>query len=414
MKLSATIKRISFGIAALCLSLPVQSSPRVSLITCGAGEDLYSIFGHTALRIADSAERYDVVYNYGMFSYNTDNFLYKFVKGETYYWLGAEQYDDFIGDYRRDGRAVYESRLLIDDADAVRIRDFMANNIRPENKVYLYSYMFDNCATRIRDLVSQSVGDTVIWQPASKSAQPMPAGIARPQFFDSLRAGTPYTYRDLLNLYLHKIPWVEWGIYYSVAAPSDRLIPYNDAMFLPEFLLMGFQNAVYVKDGKTADLVGAPIQVLAPQSVVAGRTSMCSPMMVFVLLLIAIAGISHFGWRKGRVFWGIDAALLVVLGLYGVAGFFVSVISIHPATFPNYNLLWASPLHLLAGIFMFVPYLRRRARAGAGYFFLSLLGLYLVAAVLQLQALHWANIPLMAVFAIRYLLWIQHKTELNG
>lgn len=396
---------------AIFASFQLQSSPRVSLITCGAGEDLYSIFGHTALRIADSAEAYDLVFNYGMFSYNTDNFFYKFVKGETYYWLGAEQYEHFIEDYRRDGRAVYESRLLIDEEDALRIRDFMRNNLRPENKVYLYSYMFDNCATRIRDLVGKCVGDSVIWQPAGKPAQQMPAGIARREFFDSLGAGAQCTYRDLLNLYLHKIPWVEWGIYYSVAAPSDRLIPYKDAMFLPEFLLMGFQNAAYSKDGKINDLVSPPVQIIVPEPAATGNSDIWTPMAVFLLLFGATAAISFGGWRKGRILWGIDAALLIVLGLYGAAGFFVSIISIHPATFPNYNLLWASPLHLFAGMLMFVPYLRRRARASAGYILLSMLVAYLIAAALQLQALHWANIPLMAAFAIRYICWIRYPHQ---
>ncbi len=395
------------SVSILCFSLQLHSVPRVSLITCGAGEDLYSIFGHTALRLTDSTEGYDIVFNYGMFSYNTENFFYKFVKGETYYWLGAEHYEDFIWDYQRDGRAVYESPLLISDADAIKIHDFLAKNILPENKVYLYSFMFDNCATRVRDLVAQSVGDTVIWQPEGKATQPMPAGIARPDFFDSLGAGKAYTYRDLLNLYLHKIPWVEWGIFYSVAAPSDKQIPYVHSMFLPEFLLMGFQNAQYIHNETGSDLVGSPVQLIAPKHIDEDSAGVFSPMMVFVLLLIITLLLSYIGWRKARVLWGIDVVLFILLGLYGCAGFFVSFISIHPATFPNYNLLWAGPWHLIVGLALFVPYFRRQMLTKTAYFLLSALSLYFVAVLFQLQAIHLANIPLIAAFAVRYYSWIR-------
>lgn len=404
--IAKTLMKIMLPVLAV-LSLHAYSAPRVSLITCGAGEDLYSIFGHSAVRIADSAEGYDYIFNYGMFSYNTENFFYKFVKGETFYWLGVENYEDFIGDYREDGRAVYESTLLISEIDALRIRDFLETNIKPENKVYLYSYLFDNCATRIRDLVAQSVGDTVIWQPDSKVAQSMPEGIARPLFFDSLARGTDYTYRDLLNLYLHKITWVEWGIFYSVAAPSDRLMPYTDAMFLPEFLLMGFQNAVYVRDGEVSDLVATPVELVAARPAVASQSDRYTPMMVFVILLIVVSLLSYWEWRTKRLRWGVDAVLLILQGLYGCTGFFVSIISIHPATFPNYNLLWAGPWHLIAGLLLFVPAVRRRMLSGMAYFFLTLIALYAIALLFALQALHPANIPLIGVFVLRYCLWIR-------
>lgn len=390
-------------VAFLLISFSAHSHVKVSLLTCEAGDDIYSIFGHSAIRVVDTVAGTDLVYNFGMFSFSTDNFLYKFVKGETYYWVEAERYKRFMRHYKREGRAVYESVLMVDQKDALQIQKFLEWNVLPENSVYLYSYMFDNCATRIRDIAENLAGDSVVWTGNGKQFVSMPDGVENPEMFAQLYSGEELTYRDLLNKYLPKIPWINWGIFFSVAAPSDSEIPYEHTMFLPEFLMNGFQNAVYYKDGTAQDLVSDPIMLLEsrPQPV---KGFELTPLLVFSLLLLVVAGWTFAGYKKNRHFWGIDMVLLILLGLYGSAGAFVSWISIHPATFPNYNMLWASPLHLIVGVLVVVPVLRRKFLSRVYSVFLVMLLLYFVCIVFQLQALHWANVPLIGVFVLRYFL----------
>jgi len=397
----------------LATSIQLFSAPKISLITCSAGDELYSIFGHSAIRVQDPAIGTDIVYNYGMFSYNTDNFLYKFVKGETYYWLGKESFHHFIHSYKLEQRAVFENELNIDIQDARKIQQFLARNAQPENAVYLYSYMFDNCATRIRDVFGRNAGDSVHWHSLNIAFKPMPKGIAQPDIFAQFYSNhSAFTYRDLLNIYLQKIPWVNWGIYFSVAAPSDKSIPYEDAMFLPEFLLMGCNNACYFKDGKRYDLLKKTNTLISPMPKEKNNKSPISPFILFSIIAIITGSISYVGYRQKKWFWGMDSIIFLLSGLYGSTGAFVSWISIHPATFPNYNMLWSNPVQLLWAFLIAIPLFRKRKTIVVLYsIFFALLAIYSFTSVIGLQAVHWANIPFICILASRMVLVLKLNTK---
>ena len=133
----------------------------VSLLTCGPGEELYAHYGHTAIRICDPQDGTDWVFNYGIFDFNTDHFYWKFVRGETWYQLGASSLESFLFQYRLEQRPVYEQRLRLSDLQRDRLINALLINYEPENRTYLYNFVFDNCATRPYLLIQKALGDTI-------------------------------------------------------------------------------------------------------------------------------------------------------------------------------------------------------------------------------------------------------------
>src|SRR5580765_926960 len=90
---------------------PNASHIRLSIITCGPGDELYSLFGHTALRITDSSNNSDIVYNWGTFSFDEPNFYLKFLRGNLLYYVSADNFSDFLYEYSYEHRSVYEQVL---------------------------------------------------------------------------------------------------------------------------------------------------------------------------------------------------------------------------------------------------------------------------------------------------------------
>ena len=134
----------------------VSDSVRVSLLTCAPGSEIYSLFGHTALRYENPAKGEDWVFNYGLFSFDTPNFVYRFVKGETDYQLGVIPYRYFEGEYAMRGSSVYQQELNLTDKEKENVIRLLRENYLPANRVYRYNYFYDNCTTRARDKVAMS------------------------------------------------------------------------------------------------------------------------------------------------------------------------------------------------------------------------------------------------------------------
>src|SRR5690606_31625041 len=129
------------------------SRTRISLLTCTPGSELYSVFGHSALRVVDSNAVTDIVYNYGTFDFNDPNFYSKFVRGKLNYYLSTEYFRDFVYGYRLEGRGITEQVLLLTAEEKLALKKFLRENLKPENRHYAYDFFLDNCTTRLRDLI---------------------------------------------------------------------------------------------------------------------------------------------------------------------------------------------------------------------------------------------------------------------
>ena len=134
-----------------------NDSTRLSLLTCAPGEEIYSLFGHTAIRYENPSQGIDIVFNYGLFSFNTPNFIFRFSLGETDYQLGATDYERFAAEYAFFGRSVWQQTLNLTDEEKTELIRLLQENYRPENRVYRYNFFYDNCATRPRDKIEESI-----------------------------------------------------------------------------------------------------------------------------------------------------------------------------------------------------------------------------------------------------------------
>ena len=162
-------------------------SVRVSLLTCAAGGEIYSLFGHTAIRYENYTRGIDAVFNYGMFNFNAPNFIFRFALGETDYQLGVTDYEHFAAEYNYLGRDVWQQTLNLTEEEKERLIALLTENYRPENRVYRYNFFYDNCATRPRDQIERAINGTL-------------------QYADNMTANsTGISFRDLLHKYSEAI-----------------------------------------------------------------------------------------------------------------------------------------------------------------------------------------------------------------
>jgi hypothetical protein len=292
---------------------------QVSVITCGPGTDVHTIYGHTAIRVRSDEVGADISFNYGTFSSFQDDFLIKFIRGKLPYELSVADYSRFLRSYQRSGRFVVENAVLADNTTLAGMVDYLRINCLPENRSYLYDFFFDNCSTRVWDLTTE-VGGSSFTPP------------------DLL---TDYTYRDLISMYQQYYPWLDFGIQLIIGSLADKPAGIGGQTFIPDFLQS------HLKDSKLSGqpLLGPDIGVL-PDKIDRGRASWLRPALVFSLLLALEIILGFFVKKRSLLNW-YDRLWWIVLFIAGLifSGFWL--VTDHEACHANYNLLWANPLILL-------------------------------------------------------------------
>ncbi|MBX5438745.1 MAG: DUF4105 domain-containing protein, partial [Thermoflavifilum sp.] len=197
---------------------------RVSVLTCGTGSELYTLFGHSAIRVIDSSRGLDLVFNYGTFDFSDPHFYWKFIRGKLLYFLSVQDFPSFYQEYVQDQRAVREQVLDLPASVKQQIEEALFLNAQPENRFYRYDFIFDNCTTRIRDLLQRAIGSGLQWH---------------------LRKQEIITFRQALHPYLQRVPWVELGINLMLGARADQPIRGQQMMFLPDSLEWALSQASF-------------------------------------------------------------------------------------------------------------------------------------------------------------------------
>ncbi len=295
----------------------LSASARISLLTASPGEELYSVFGHSALRVVDPEIGLDEVYNYGTFDFDTPNFYLKFSRGQLLYKLSVTSFEYFLMEYRYEGRAVYEQVLSLTPKEKNRIYEFLLVNRLPENQYYLYDFFYDNCATRIRDIVDDHLDPD--WGP-----DPHP----EPQ----------RSFRDMLHPYISNTPWIKFGIDLALGMPSDIKATPWDYMFLPDEMYVAFSQARHA-DGRP--LVSGQNIVLEETLVRASPPALSPSLLLWILFFAGM-----FSLLKPQLSRWFDRLFFSFLGLLGLVIAFLWFLSDHAATNQNLNLLWTLPTHL--------------------------------------------------------------------
>lgn len=308
-----------------------EDSLRISLLTCSPGEELYTMFGHSGIRVRNVSTGMDLVFNYGMFNYDADNFIYRFVKGETDYELGAEYADGFFSRYARKGHEVVEQTLNLTAEQKRRLTVLLFDNHRPENRVYRYNFLYDNCTTRARDVIERSIGD-----------------CGGRLFYEG--ANVEVSFREILHEFTRPYPWAEFGIDMLLGEEVDKLPTRRQVMFIPSYFENEIDNAV-VSSGSLSEC-SVPLllrrDVMESADRYVADECFLTPNAVFWFLFVFTLALCVVDVRRRKVSWWWDAFLMTCQGLAGVLVAFLFFFSEHPAVGSNWLIVVFNPLPLVA------------------------------------------------------------------
>ncbi len=344
-----------------------HDSIRFSLLTCAAGEEIYSLFGHTAIRYENYTRGIDLVFNYGVFDFDTPNFVLRFALGETDYQLGINDYQMFAAQYFQMGRDVWQQELNLYPKEKEKLAALLKENYKPQNRVYRYNFFYDNCATRPRDLIEKAIEGNV-------------------QYADDMSTpDTNTSFRDILHTYSKGHPWSRLGMDLCMGAKADLPINRRTMMFVP-FYLQEYFGQAQIKDnnGMLRPLVLRESKILDTNNTLQdNKTPDFTPQQLAWILLILVNAITAYGCMRRKSLWGIDLVLFLAAGVAGCILAFLALFSQHPAVSPNYLLFVFHPLHLLC-----LPCMLNRVRKRR-------LSRYMMAnlVVLTFFIVLWAIIP---------------------
>jgi hypothetical protein len=298
----------------------------VSLLTVDPGTELYSSFGHSAIRLREiGPDGRDLVFNFGTFDFDTPNFYGKFATGKLNYMLSVVPYDRFIIEYDYYKRGLREQVLDLNQEQKDFLLQHLDAQYAPERRFYKYDFFYNNCATKIRDAFDISMGKQLVWS-------------------DSV--GEEKTFRNLIDEFVLPLPWADFGIDLALGAVIDRPATELEKQFLPTYMEQAFANATIVENGVSRPLVRESRVLLEyPKENV--QQSLLNPSMVFWLLTLVFAALTLYGFKKGKLMKGLDVALFGTVGILGIVVAFLWFFTDHSATAWNWNILWAFPGHLV-------------------------------------------------------------------
>ena len=315
-----------FLLAIMNLGAGARDSLSISLLTCSQGRDISSAFGHSALRVKDLRNGRDMVFNYGTFSFQEPHFMLNFLRGDLNYFLSVTSFQQFKRSYDATGRGISEQTLSLTPLQAAELYSFLTDNYKPSNRYYLYDFLQDNCATRIRDIFDRSKDFSIK---------------------DTL---TGTTYRDELTRLVGDRRWMMFGIDLILGARVDREITVRETSFLPDRLsevLMSYSNTEL--EGTPLASAGSTLSSPAPEP---GRwkdilSKASSPFTVFTLLFVLYLVFYLRSGNKWKFMSFCSTVLYIILGLGGVIICLMWFATNHVWTADNWNLLWMNPLFLI-------------------------------------------------------------------
>ena len=336
MKQLKKIFRTFLGIMLLMPATFVQAqtdSIEVSLLTCSPHEEIYSLYGHTALRWHDLSKGDDIAFNWGVFDFHKPYFVLRFVFGLTDYELGAYPYPLFLQEYKEYGSSVTEQVLNLTTEEKLAVKQALIDNLQPENKVYRYNYFYDNCSLRPRDIIEKCVVGKVEYAPREDYAP---------------------TYREMVRSCTRNHPWGTFGNDMLLGLRADQTTDMRQQEFLPENLMYDIDRATIYANGEYRPLVKERRIALQSGVQIIEQDFPLTPTECACLLLILSIIIALMEWKRRKTFKYWDAILMTVQGLAGCV-LFVMIFSQHPTTSLNLQLLLLNPLPLF-----FIPAVLRR------------------------------------------------------
>ncbi len=367
-----------FAIAGFQLqAITLSDSARISLLTCGPGEELYSAFGHTGIRVTDYKQDFDVVFNYGTFDFEQPGFYTNFVKGKMRYMLAVESYRGFLQQYMYEERKVTEQEILINPEQKKKVFELLEINSRPENREYYYDFFWDNCATRPRDIFERALGSVLTYDTVNGN-------------FERNK-----TMHDMLRLFVHNRPWVDYGFDLILGLNCEIEATPRHQTFLPLYL------SHYMD---CAQLNGQPLtgkqKVVIDVPETYSTIHLFTPLLLNVLILLFAVLLTFFELKHNRHHAWFDIGFFFIAGLVGTIFLLLWIFSSHFSVPKNLNLLWLVPSHIVLAFFL----LPKKKASWLGYYFTFtafLSVLILLCWFVTPQPFNIAIIPLLVLIILR-------------
>ena len=318
-----TLILVSSAPVAAQEDIPPMDSVEFSLLTCQPHDEVYSLYGHTAIRYHELRPGgLDWAFNYGVFDFKKPHFVARFVFGLTDYELGAYPYKYFVKEYRRFGSMVTEQVLNLTDEEKMALHDALAINLRPENKIYRYNYFYNNCTTKARDIIESCINGKVEY-------------AGREDY-------TP-SYRDMVHSMTRNNPWSRFGNDLLLGIKADWKTDLRQQEFLPGNLLYDFDHAQIYSNGNYRPLIKERrIAVPAGVQIIESGFPL-SPLACAAILLAVGIVIFFLEWRKKRVFVLWDVLLMITTGTIGIV-LTLMLFSQHPTVSLNLQIILCNPL----------------------------------------------------------------------
>ena len=299
-------------------------STEISVLTCDPGNEIYSLFGHSALRIKNPINGQDLVVNWGLFEFSESQFQfgYDFAKGRLKYYMGIQLMSNFITEYRRSKRGIREQVLNLSNQEKYKIIQLLEENYKPENRKYKYEFFYDNCSSRLRDIIKKVFGENINFYQSPKSNK--------------------FTFRETIHLYLESFPWLKLGIDLVLGKKIDKLVSNENLMFLPLNVEEIFDKSLVENNGSIKNLVKSKNTLIESfeNKNKLNNIGFYSWILLAITLLLIV-----FKLDKALGVW--SSLNLFIIGLLGIVLVFMWIGTDHNATKMNFNLLWASPFHFI-------------------------------------------------------------------
>ena len=363
-------------------------SLEISLLTCTPGPVAYSMYGHSALRVHNFTTNLDLVFNYGVFDYHEDNFVFKFVKGETDYILGAEYAVGFFGRYKDEGAGILEQVLNLSQQECNKLNALLMENLRPENCTYRYNWLYDNCTTRARDMIERAVQGDVCYHAID------------PQM----------SARSILHQFNVVDRWMEFGENFILGYELDRTLSKRQQMFIPSFYAADVDSATILRpDGQAISLVREtrhPLEQTSQQRM----PDFDTPMLTIIFLFVFVVVVCVIELRRKRTFKWLDVTLSVLVGLAGLLVSFLFFFSEHAGVSTNILVILFNPL-----AFVWIPFIIMRKIRVVSYVILAEFIIFIIAAIAVRQCFDAAIWPLVSTLLLRVIvnIFINHNKSLS-
>ena len=301
-------------------------SIEVSLLTCSPHEEIYSLYGHSALRYHDLRTGEDLAFNYGIFSFKKPFFVLRFALGKTDYELGVVPFEVFKREYRKFGSQVVEQVLNISAEEKMRIYNALLINYRPENRVYRYNFFYDNCTTRARDIIERNINGKIVYAFDNDDYIP--------------------TYREIIHEHTIHHPWAKVGNDMCLGFKADVGISQREQQFIPSKLMRDFDNAQIYNNGEYRPLIKERNIVVAPGVQIVEEEFPLSPIQCASVLFVVSLILCVIEYKKNIILKLWDVVLMISAGLSGCI-ILILLFSEHPTTSSNLQALILNPVHLI-------------------------------------------------------------------